>query len=101
MNEPIKNAEPDRSLSVLIDEPEGTNKWQPIETAPKDGTPVLLAIPWHGEGRGYLRFIGRWDWNCNRWEKGESNRTYFTERMQAAFTHWMPLPKPPEGNSDE
>lgn len=88
--------------------------WQPIETAPKDGTEILvtwqrfnkedpreLLAPevtiaywtglwgpgsetWHGRGPT------RWDGN---WEAAE-----LTHRMFAAAgpTHWMPLPEPPK-----
>lgn len=74
-------------------------KWQPAETAPKDGSEFLAWCP-HGEGSveigHYYRlshtvyepageglFRAREEeyasgWNCNY------------------FTHWMPLPEPPK-----
>ena len=55
------------------------NQWQPIETAPRDGTDLLLA---NKEGQ----YIGGWeDWG---WEIG----------MDFSFvpSHWMPLPLLPE-----
>lgn len=76
------------------------NKWQPIETAPKDGTPVLLCGGLTSEDF-YCRdgneryqdrqvvamFIdGQWAicyWDGN-WRDGYDNPT-----------HWMPLPEHP------
>jgi len=68
------------------------DKWQPIETAPKDGTWVLLYK--RGEKRAknkYLYRIGHW---------GKGNYSFGKLRWigpSGKFnpTHWMPLPKPP------
>ena len=54
--------------------------WQPIDTAPKDGTFVLLLSD---ESEIYFgRFLGV------EWDVG------FDPTPE--FTHWMPLPTPPE-----
>ena len=65
-------------------------KWQPIETAPRDGTEILCFIPEHTWGLltvkeeyKVLRFIQGVTW---------ANQGLYTEYP----THWMPLPKPPE-----
>lgn len=85
--------------------------WQPIETAPLDGTPVLLFCPgqncWNrypgmpdivvglwvnhvGFGRGgWLSDIGD---VCSGYE---SSGAYF-EHQPVTPTHWMPLPDPPQ-----
>lgn len=69
------------------------SKWQPIETAPKDGTSVLL---WFPSRQGY---VGRQDcvpchwseWGGGVWENATSGH------MQSDTpTHWMPLPAPPQ-----
>lgn len=66
--------------------------WQPIETAPRDGTPIIV---WDGEIRtltvwgkvshvpiyGFLEVVGC-DFND-------------TDLMGPQPTHWMPLPLPP------
>jgi hypothetical protein len=68
--------------------------WQPIETAPKDGTRILL---WDTDEV----VIAKWDDISTGGAKGwqiavvnmHSNLNYY----EAAYnpTHWMPLPEPP------
>jgi hypothetical protein len=70
-----------------------SEEWQPIETAPKDGTLVLL-LDIHGNHR-----IGGYELNCqNRkwgtgWEGGDWD---FKIDFDPQPTHWMPLPQPPQ-----
>jgi Protein of unknown function (DUF551) len=59
------------------------NEWRPIESAPKDGTRVMLA-----DMRSVV--TGLWNpqvpgWECD-WRVGN-----YGDRP----THWMPLPDPP------
>ena len=56
--------------------------WQPIETAPMDGTDVLV---WCG-GTMFIACmeVGRWFFD----------RTDYS--VKPLPTHWMPLPAPPE-----
>lgn len=64
-------------------------EWQPIETAPKDGTKVLL---WDD---GVT--IGEWSENVHPWNDGN----WWVEGGQVTTqtaTHWMPLPEPPKGD---
>ncbi len=64
------------------------SKWQPIKTAPKDGTAILLA---------YKELCGSGYW----WQNSSKTREHWVwdgwPRM--APTHWMPLPKPPNVKS--
>ncbi len=59
--------------------------WQPIKTAPKDGTRILIRAS-YGIGVMY----GRW--------RERHGRFAFAEccGRNVDPTHWMPLPKPPE-----
>lgn len=64
-------------------------RWQPISTAPKDGTHVLL---WRGRALlvsklviGYWRQNQGWHTSLGHWRFSE-----------AIVTHWMPCPKGPE-----
>jgi hypothetical protein len=57
--------------------------WQPIETAPKDGTRVLLCVvgPWTADAREYYHLAS---WCVDYWQPFIPNN----------WTHWMPLPEP-------
>jgi hypothetical protein len=71
-------------------------EWQPIETAPKDGTLIDL---W---GRNLLRVDRRGErivnvrWGaCTDW-LGREHEDWLTGRGEDYRpTHWMPLPDPP------
>ena len=76
--------------------------WQPIETAPKDGTSILLFQPddaniWcpcREKQMTTYTFVGWFDrnhcagpnWVCSEYDAFEKSPT-----------HWMPLPEPPNG----
>ena len=72
------------------------SEWQPIETAPKDGTEILLKIPqlWEEpQGR-----IGSGDYFSACWYDESSE--FWVNRLGGWIslyrpTHWMPLPKSP------
>lgn len=62
--------------------------WQPMETAPTDGTDVLLWWPFWCKGRPT---IGRFGYkNIQQWLAPEA-----LEGDGDPPTHWMPLPDPP------
>ena len=64
---------------------QGDWTWQPIATAPKDGTEVLLISAFQHAHSIYL---------VSSWEDGAWCMPDHLWRMQP--THWMPLPSPPE-----
>ena len=55
-------------------------EWQPIETAPKDGTPVLV---WCDHEEVTVGWNYGKSWNFENLDCRET-------------THWMPLPEPPK-----
>jgi hypothetical protein len=59
-----------------------SDAWQPIETAPRDGTRVLLARA--GIEAQHTAFWSEGVWRCG-------NQQYFNKP-----THWRPLPPPPQ-----
>jgi hypothetical protein len=71
-------------------------KWEPIETAPKDGRLVLLAnenvteIGWWSDG-----FSGRWEKRRMKWLPPSEGgwAVWFTP------THWLPLPQLPDSDN--
>ena len=75
------------------------NEWQPIETAPKDGT---YFIGWNGN----LAFKTSRGKYYDKWPHQEGGPT-FREEWNAYDsssmwpwkpTHWMPLPEPPKAS---
>ena len=66
-------------------------KWQPIETAPKDGTIILVAIE-HSNGP-LLHDIVWWNDYRDYWESAGYDWKY--DEVEHIF-HWMPLPPPPK-----
>ena len=70
------------------------SEWQPIATAPKDGTRALLIVD--GEvncGNWGLLYpaAARPAWN-RYWRSSKDDPTSF---VGSSPTHWMPLPAPP------
>ncbi len=77
----------DTILDLLDKEIDGG--WQPIETAPRDGTEILLT-----DGVSFL--VASWDY-YDGFTGGYYGAYYEVSehsRLNTA-THWMPLPKPP------
>lgn len=71
---------------------EAAREWLPIETAPKDGTRVLLRSKWGVE-------IAHYDNECVWLGPGGHWVTFYnrsdTEEAEHP-THWQPLPSPPK-----
>jgi len=73
---------------------DGVVGWQPIETAPKDGTAILLHYDW--EPLTVVGYFGTGDMpemQHDRWRV-----KYDCDSLEAGFgvpTHWMPLPPAP------
>lgn len=69
-------------------------EWQPIESAPKDGTAFLGYRP------GASPYVARKDcdivhysgWGGGIWEGANG----YAKHNLTDLTHWMPLPEPPQ-----
>jgi hypothetical protein len=60
--------------------------WSSIETAPNDGTPILVWWPyWNNTQPLVARFV-----------QGQWRNEFALEGGSTLPTHWLPLPEPPE-----
>lgn len=69
------------------------SEWQKIETAPKDGTHVIVAVMGVvGEARFYVEDGPEhegWYWADQHWTDAVGGEPFFPR-------HWQPLPEPPK-----
>lgn len=86
---------------VLAERGKGMSEWQPIETAPKDGTEILLLFTEPPFGAGDTNIaVGFWSNTTSVWDEetpwfaSEADSKPLTA-FGAKATHWMPLPPPP------
>lgn len=92
------------------------SEWQPIESAPRDGTIILIAIPEALGGDLYELcesriLLGWWDggefgehrWECCQIESApvDSEGGTCPFAMECDPTHWQPLPLPPAADGAE
>lgn len=78
------------------------NTWQPIDTAPKDGTDILLCKAIDADGKpidadAFGLFVQRASWWSD--EDGGAWVVYCSMVQEPILffrpTHWMPIPPPP------
>lgn len=63
-------------------------EWQPIDTAPKDGTRFLAA---------WRRLIGTdWGYVVMHYRDNRLLVSWDHDYLNVKPTHWMPLPEPPK-----
>lgn len=64
--------------------------WQPIASAPKDGTRIIVYRPrFDGD---YIPQIGCDYWMQSKWISG----AWAHSNSDCPPTHWVPLPEPPK-----
>lgn len=69
------------------------NKWQPIDTAPRDGTFVLVC-----EKDNSAIYEARFMWDD--WYPAMQSDSDEYAPMKGYPSHWMPLPEPPQERKD-
>lgn len=68
------------------------NEWQPMETAPKDGTPILT---WSSGCEPAEAFLVMW-WTGERAEKSGYGWNAYEVGHALMPNRWLPLPPKPE-----
>ena len=79
----------------MTEQTQELNGWLPIESAPKDGTQILLC---QGSWGPYLGFFEEDIWLFYDSEVGNEGRQAFFNSWIEGYppTHWMPLPPTPK-----
>ena len=98
-NDVSDNAETNAAYRRLKARLAALNPWQPIETAPKDGTRILTCVL-GSDGRAYDYQIN--DWNDPRAVadgNGIGSVGWWRSRPSRQPTHWHPLTTPPAQES--
>jgi hypothetical protein len=76
--------------------------WQSIETAPKDGTPILVGRGRVNLGDGTYKdgivLEAQWDANELGWYFGGYVGGWLKVDPEHPPTHWQPLPEPPHAS---
>lgn len=83
-------------LSLIASEGGG---WRDIESAPRDGTSILVTAQ-HGPPASRYYSVARWEDANNEgagWFDGTVGSWAYEELLEIHPTHWRPLPDPPAG----
>ena len=76
-------------------------EWQPIDTAPKDGTHILACALDDPDMSIVSWRRGSWIGRVDGFAAIESQSDFHTDYFYPFVTHWMPLPSPPITDSGE
>jgi hypothetical protein len=69
--------------------------WQLMETAPRDGRPVLLCAKlssYPPEPKNHFPIVGFWHQTIMRWKVAPE---HWNPQEELIATHWAPIPKSP------
>lgn len=87
------------SLIARIHQEREKAEWQPIETAPKDGTKVDLWAFWPEGSESKRSTDCYWVSGDKEWSFGRWSESSYVHRP--VITHWRPLPAPPALSQEE
>jgi len=76
-------------------------EWQPIETAPKDGTPHVRGL-WVCDATSGYPLYWQVDAGCEHTDDGDwiLSDGYTSGWHADDYSHWMPLPEPPQYSTE-
>ena len=86
------------------------SEWQPIKTAPKDGTLIWLGsteamrLGFWTQGKEFENhgtIDGGWRDMSTAEEEARTGKTGMQSDLHFAPTHWQPTPKPPKMENDQ
>jgi hypothetical protein len=82
-----------QELRIMRGVPPKVGEWRPIETAPKDGTSILVV---EHDGDIHLARYAEPDpgW-MHEWQARDEDHGYRASWETSELSHWTPLPKPP------
>lgn len=72
--------------------------WRPLDTAPHDGTAILLFSPDAADPQVMIGFWTDWDGDT---EPGSWTDAWTMQEIDAWPTHWLPLPPAPQEKGGE
>lgn len=73
-----------------------TSEWKPIESAPKDGTEIIILLLGHAVSARWLE--NEPGYSGSGWVTLESREGFY---MPEVPKYWMPLPQPPKGLDEQ
>ncbi len=88
-----------RKAAALLAEAPPRDGWQPIETAPKNGTVFNVWLGWADDEDAAFycvagsRFSAGWRWKEGRWRPAMG---LHLPVVTVQPTHWRPIPSPPK-----
>lgn len=81
------------AIEDIANMPSAGSGWRPIETAPKDGTLVILYSP--AEEAVCVGVFDHCLWHCAERHQPDNGEFGFDGFEDATPSHWMPLPEFP------
>ena len=81
-------------LENCVKELKQSQQWKPIETAPRDGTTVLLSFHYLNGVHPGKSFVAMLEWNKATGGWGLFKNLELDGTLKVS--HWMPIPEPPK-----
>lgn len=80
---------------AALAQPVVQEQWQPIETAPKDGSSILLYLPAPWDRVELAYWFAHWENWQSQGDKPDTVRDEYCGIGSELPTHWMPIPSAP------